>query len=310
MSPADVLNFPAEKRPLPQGDKADFEQMQRRLARFNHQRLAPGLGETPDIGAQLYRRQMEALEAEFVETARAEIRPLVADVPDDGDAFLAWFEQLKERGPGQGDPLFPWLASHATLDQMRWFLAQEVAGEAGFDDLVAMTQVKMPVRAKLEMARNYWDEMGRGDERGMHGPMLERLARHLQIEADIDRTVPESLALANMMVALAFNRHYAFHAVGALGVIEMTAPGRAEQVARGLERLGVPKRQSHYFVLHAVLDIKHAESWNREVLHSLVVEDPRRAQPIAEGAVLRLWCGGRCFERYRQHMLAPREKTA
>ena len=49
------------------------------------------------------------------------------------------------------------------MDQMRWFLTQEVAGEAGFDDLAALTQVKMPQQAKLEIARNYWDEMGRGN---------------------------------------------------------------------------------------------------------------------------------------------------
>ena len=60
---------------------------------------------------------------------------------------------------------------------MLWFLTQEVAGEAGFDDLLAMTQVKMPVTAKLEMARNYWDEMGRGRDTAMHGPLLERLGK-------------------------------------------------------------------------------------------------------------------------------------
>ncbi|MCA8887010.1 MAG: iron-containing redox enzyme family protein, partial [Hyphomonadaceae bacterium] len=52
---------------------------------------------------------------------------------------------------------------------MRWFVEQEAAGEAGFDDLVAMSQVKMPAPAKLELARNYWDEMGRGNAKGMHG---------------------------------------------------------------------------------------------------------------------------------------------
>ena len=58
---------------------------------------------------------------------------------------------------------------------MKWFLQQEVAGEAGFDDLVAMTQVKLPCRAKLEMARNYWDEMGQGHGPAMHGALLDRL---------------------------------------------------------------------------------------------------------------------------------------
>jgi hypothetical protein len=155
------------------------------------------------------------------------------------------------------------------------------------------------------MARNYWDEMGRGDAKGMHGPMLDRLAKHLEISAEIDSTVPESLALGNMMMAMASNRLFAFHSVGALGVIEMTAPGRAAYVAQGLHRLGVPKKQSHYFALHAVLDVKHSEAWNAEVLAPLVEEDPRRAKAIAEGAVLRLWCGEQCFRRYRREFGLP-----
>ena len=36
--------------------------------------------------------------------------------------------------------------------------------------------------------------------------------------------MPEALALGNTMIALARNRRYAFHSIGALGVIEMTAP--------------------------------------------------------------------------------------
>jgi hypothetical protein len=61
-------------------------------------------------------------------------------------------------------------------EEMKWFLTQEVAGEAGFEDLTALTQVKLPPRAKLELARNYWDEMGRGNAKGMHGPLLATLA--------------------------------------------------------------------------------------------------------------------------------------
>ena len=36
-------------------------------------------------------------------------------------------------GPGQGDPLFPWLAEEASRDELRWFFEQEAAGEAGFE---------------------------------------------------------------------------------------------------------------------------------------------------------------------------------
>lgn len=281
-------------------DDGDDEALHRALSHFNRQRLAPGLGEDDDAGAAA-RAEALAQEKQFLVRSRALIAPMLHGVPSTPEAFVAWFERLKDCGPGQNDPLFPWLAEHATRDEMRWFLAQEVAGEAGFDDLVAMTQVKMPVRAKLEMARNYWDEMGRGSEKGMHGPMLDRLAAHFAIAPVIEKTVTESLALGNMMMALVANRAFAFHAVGALGVIELTAPGRAAHVAHGLDRLGVPRKESHYFALHAVLDVKHSTAWNGEVLAPLVAEDPRRARAIAEGALLRLWCGQRCFDRYRRH---------
>lgn len=277
-----------------------FGEFQTGLTGHNATRFQPGLPENaaPD---ELTREQAVArAEIAFVEAQRKAIAPLTADIPLDTAAFIAWFERLKETGPGQGDPLFPWIAAAATVDQMKWFLLQEIAGEAGFEDLLAMTQVRMPIQAKLEMARNFWDEMGRGRAKGMHGPMLERLAGYFELSPAPETVVPESLALGNTMVALAHHRRYAYHSVGALGVIEMTAPTRAGYVDKGLRRLGIPAKKRHYFALHAVLDVKHSEEWNREVIRSLVAEDPRRARAIGEGAVMRLWHGARSFDRYRR----------
>ena len=264
------------------------------LTCFARERLEPRLPDRPADAADAAR--LRALEGAFVESERAAVAARAMDAPQTPDAFVRWFEELRETGPGQGDPLFPWLAQTASLAEMKWFLAQEVAGEAGFDDLLALTQVKMPVQAKLELARNYWDEMGRGRPSAMHGPLLSDLARALGVNADPEKTVWESLALANLMVALALDR------IGALGAIELTAPGRVAQVDRGLARLGVPKAARRYFTLHATLDLKHSEAWNREVLRSLVAREPRAAQAIAEGALMRLRAGARCFDRYRREL--------
>jgi len=277
------------------------DDFQRSLARWNRDRLAPAFP-TSDWQEQLSRStHMLRLEGEFLEALRRSVADAAAEAPSDADGFVAWFENLKEVGPGQGDPLFPWLAEHATRDELRWFFEQEAAGEAGFDDLVAMTQVKLPNSAKLELARNYWDEMGRGNLKGMHGPMLDTLAEALDVRPSIEATAGESLALANTMTGMATSRRYAWHSVGALGVIELTAPGRSALVAQGLRRIGLSGKERHYFDLHAVLDVKHSEAWNMEALHPLVSEDPRRAVAIAEGALMRLACGARCFERYRAH---------
>ncbi len=278
------------------------DSFQRGLAHWNRERLSAGF---PDADWQktLDRDvRMMRLEGGFIEELRAEVAEEAAAVPTDVEGFIAWFEGLKDVGPGQGDPLFPWLAETASRDELRWFFEQEAAGEAGFDDLVAMTQIKLPVRPKLELARNYWDEMGRGNAKGMHGPMLDALVETMEVAPLIETTVWESLSLANAMTAMAAARRYAWHSVGALGVIELTAPGRSAMVAQGLRRIGLTDRERRYFDLHAVLDVKHSADWNREAIRPAIEEDPARATAMAEGALIRLHCGARCFDRYRAHL--------
>jgi hypothetical protein len=284
------------------GTRSGDDGLHRSLAAFNKARLRPALAAVDWSALIAEEAEMRILEGGFVERERAAIAARAATAPSDAAGFVDWFQALEANGPGQGDRLFPYLAERAARDEMRWFLAQEIAGEAGFDDLVALTQVGFPVQAKLEFARNYWDEMGRGNRKGMHGPMLHDLALALEVAPVVALTVWQSLALNNLMVALATNRRYAFHSVGALGVIELTAPGRAVQVNAGLKRLGVPAKARHYFELHAVLDVKHSASWNHEILASLVGAFPHAAAAIAEGALLRLAAGARCFERYRAHL--------
>jgi hypothetical protein len=276
------------------------DRLHRRLSSLNQYRFLPGLPATDWDRQNALMTELRCEERAFLEGMRAEIAEAAAAAPTDARDFLAWFEGLKENGPGQTDPLFPWLAEHATRQEMCWFLTQEVAGEAGFEDLVALTQVKMPVRPKLELARNFWDEMGRGNEDGMHGPMLGRLASAMAVDPGPETTVWEALALGNMMIGLAANRYYAYQSIGALGVIELTAPGRAIHVAQGLRRLGLDGKARVYFELHSTLDIRHSEAWNREVLAPLVAANPEVAVAIAEGALLRLRAGARCFQRYRR----------
>lgn len=278
------------------------DDLQQRLASFNRRRLGPGLPEAgwrDDIAVEA---EFLLIEGEFLERERAAVRDRAAYAPTDPDGFDAWLTDLTATGPGQHDPLFPWIADRCSMDEMKWVLTQEVAGEAGFEDLTALTQVKMPVGTKLELARNYWDEMGRGNEKGMHGPLLETLAHRLGLEARAETTVWESLALANVMAGLAWNRRFAYHSIGALGIIEQTAPDRAAAIGRGLKRLGVPTGDRHYFDLHAILDIKHSEAWNAEAIRPLVAANPGIAHAIAEGALMRLRCGERCFDRYRREL--------
>lgn len=289
-------------RALTSAQPLDPDALHRDLARWNHRRLAPALPSESWSHELAEEHEMRKLEAQWVESLREQVIEQALEAPTNPQAFVAWFENLKATGPGQGDALFPWLAEKATREEICWFLCQEAAGEAGFDDLVAYTQVKLPARAKLELARNYWDEMGRGNMAGMHGLMLEATTKGLCLEPCIEETLWESLALANTMTALATTRRYTYHSVGALGVVELTAPTRVGLVADGLKRLAYEPSVRKYFNLHAVLDVKHSEDWNREALIPLIEDRPEAARAIAEGALMRLECGKRCFEAYRRHL--------
>ncbi len=271
------------------------------LSQFNQQRLAPAFIHNDWALKTQQDASLLLKEGNFVESERQHIQQYLVHMPQEAESFMRWFENLREEAPGQGDILFPWLATEATMEQTCWFLQQEAAGEAGFDDLVALSQIKLPTQAKLEMARNYWDEMGRGHQNSMHGLMLEKTVKNLRLTPTIDETVWESLALANLMLAMAINRRYAYQSIGALGAVEMTAPTRVGYVNEGLKRLNVDFDTRKYFQLHATLDVKHSNAWNKEVIFSLVKSNPQTAKPIAEGALMRLCSGARCYEKYRTH---------
>src|SRR5262245_40146240 len=87
-----------------------FDRFQIELAKYNGQQLRPG------FPSDAWRSELDEYaivmraEGEYIEAVRREITPLVAELPSSVDDFIAWFEELKETGPGQGDALFPWLA--------------------------------------------------------------------------------------------------------------------------------------------------------------------------------------------------------
>jgi hypothetical protein len=128
------------------------------------------------------------------------------------------------------------------------------------------------------------------------------MVNELKLSPSIETTVWESLALANTMLGLATSRRYTYHSLGALGVIELTAPWRAAKVSLAMQRLEFPRKSHRYFDLHATLDIAHSCAWIREIIAPLVSSDPECAQFIAEGALMRLRCGQLCYDRYGKHL--------
>ena len=203
-------------------------------------------------------------DAEPVEDAVAEVRAIAAEdlVP----------------------PVYEWAAEDASWRDLLDFLALEGGPDGGFDDLVAACQIGIDGEPKLELARNYWDEMGRGDLAEVHTELHRGLVRSTGMEA-VPRTEQPLAALDRAVLGslLATNRWLQPEMVGALGLIELQAGPRCRRVVKGLERLGASEDALAFYAEHQQADPRHGKDWLDHVIGPLS-SDPEWAARMVRGA--------------------------
>lgn len=210
------------------------------------------------------------------------------DLPADPADFAKWYQLAAFGHPLYEHDLYAFLASDATRSQLEWFLKMECAGEAAFDDLVALAQVGTRGEVKMEMASNYWDEMGRGKPQAVHTHLFHQLIKDLNISAPDAGELPwEVLSGINLMIWSCIHRRNAFRAQGVLGAVELLAPQRCTRVVHGATRLGISKKTVVYYGAHAIIDIGHAEGWLTHVIEAQVRELPEARVGVAEGLLAR-----------------------
>jgi hypothetical protein len=180
---------------------------------------------------------------------------------------------------------YRWLARSASLADLVAFLSLEGGPDGGFDDLVAACQVGLAGSAKLELGRNYWDEMGGGDADGVHTVLHQRMSRALGLPHVPREQLPvEALERVAVGGLLATNRWLQPEMVGALGLLELQAGPRCRLVVQGLERLGAPADAFPFYVEHAEVDPVHGKDWLEKAVVPLVGQLPDWGPRIVRGA--------------------------
>ncbi|HET9770430.1 MAG TPA: iron-containing redox enzyme family protein [Acidimicrobiia bacterium] len=166
--------------------------------------------------------------------------------------------------------VYRYVAEDAGPGELLEFLTLEGGPDGGFDDLVAACQIGLGGEPKLEMARNYWDEMGNGELTAIHTELHRRLSRALGITAVPRSEQPlEALERSVLGSLLATNRGLQPEMVGALGLIELQAGPRCRKVLEGLRRIGAPDDALPFYEVHAAVDPKHGKDWVDNVVAPL-----------------------------------------
>ncbi len=227
-----------------------------------------------------------------------------------GDDVVAAMRALaaKDRLPG----VYEWVAREASYDELVHFLALEGGPDGGFDDLVAACQIGLSGRPKLELAQNYWDEMGNGALDAVHTALHDNLVRAVGMpRIPLAEQPDESLERSALGGLLATNHWLQPEMLGALGLIELQAGPRCRKVLAGLERTDSPLAAIPFYAEHAEVDPRHGKDWMDNAIVPYAEAQPELASRVLRGALWRSRVNAAFFARLGEDLgTATRAATA
>ncbi len=206
--------------------------------------------------------------------------------------------------------VYRWLPAEAGHDEVVDFLSLEGGPDGGFDDLVAACQIGLDGEPKLELARNYWDEMGKGSPARVHSELHRKLQRALGL-ACLPRETQPVAALERSVLSglLATNRRLQPEMLGALALVELQAGPRCRKVVAALERLGAGDDALDFYVEHATVDPRHGKDWVDNAVVPLE-DDPRWGSGIVRGARWRSIVNATFFETMADTFLGQQRRAS
>jgi hypothetical protein len=222
--------------------------------------------------------------------------------------FRQWVTQYVQSHPSNVvHPLFPYLRDSATFEQMREFFIQETPLEVLFGDIIVMMMPGVYGNIKLELAKNFWDEVGHAVEPRVHRNMRFRMMDFLQIPNDVytknvELLVREELALINMYLSLATNRASLTQLLGVLLATENMIPGRFELQIEGWRSHGLSEETIAYLTEHTTVDVEHAKEWMDSIIIPLLHRTPQLMGEIVLGVLRRMDIAGAVCDKLFTHI--------
>ena len=185
-------------------------------------------------------------------------------------------------------PIYEWVAQCSVPPGAASSSSRSKAGRTtGSTTWSPGCQVGLEGRPKLEMGRNYWDELGQGGRGGRRPSFPPPRPRHSSRRAAHPprRACPWRPCVGSVLTQHARDQPSALQPelVGAPRVIELQAGPRCRQVVLGLERLDLPAPRCPSTRSTRPTDRVHGKAWLDNVIGPLA-DEPAFAEGIVRGA--------------------------
>lgn len=216
---------------------------------------------------------------------------IMQNMPEDPESFPDYIKQVIHQHLANTHYIYEeFIPKVCSRNQLKHYFLQEVTMDVNTDDFLALLQVGCDNTVKIEIARNYWDEMGGGKPERLHGVLFENIFQYRDISPNvpIEDITLEALVCGNIQILLAMYRKYFALGVGFFFTCEYMASGRFEKVISGWNRLKLPKAGLDYHELHVPLDVVHAAKWAKNVICPFSLMYPEQKVDILKGVLYRL----------------------
>jgi hypothetical protein len=216
--------------------------------------------------------------------------------------FEVWYRSCFREQVAAAESFFEYLAQRASLEELSIYILYEEQVDGRFDDVIALAQLGLKGAAKLALAANFWDEMGEGDETQMHTRLFCESASYFRKALDgsplarFVRPTTQALANGNLLMLLAIRRENCARLLGALTLLEHTAPRRFSRVVAAMRRLGVPEPIIYYHEMHVKIDAKHGDDLLNLVVLPMLNTRPDLIAEVAIGVRMRLQVANRYYD--------------
>lgn len=229
----------------------------------------------------------------------------IASYPNNGAEYIAWLRTLIAQHPAKAHPFYrDFLRDQATVEDIRFFLAQETNLDPRFDDILALMQIGTRGQAKMEIAGNYWDEMGNGDPAKVHTFLFQKALDALNVDGNYiaNNMMGEAQASGNLSAALSLSRRHYYKAIGYFGVTEFLTPSRFRHLVAGWRRNELPEDGIIYHDTHIKIDAVHGAAWFNHVIAPAIDSNPQVGEEIAKGVLIRLNSSARYLDAMLDHL--------